>query len=606
MGPSGAPVGSQMGAQRLARTEDRVRIRADIYAKTALTAKTGCGALLGSGPRHQVHPAGQREAWVKLVPSRFLMLTLIWRSCQDLPTKGAGIPVSAQCSHRGRVCAARFTHGYPRCERYLPGRWWGLRMRSLMRRAAVVAGVVVVLLGPAVGAASAAGRVGAGTRPPAGARTVSGGSWGTAIEVPGTAPLNTGGDAQVSSVSCASAGNCSAGGYYSNPSDVPLPFVVSQARGTWGQVQMPSLAALAGSIGGAIDSVSCASAGNCSAGGDYVEAHVGYQAIVVNQVNGVWGKAKQVPGTGALNQNGAAVVDSVSCASAGNCSAGGWYTKATGSSGAFVASQVNGTWGKAHAVLATSGGASILSVSCASAGNCSAGGTYYNATTGSQAFVVSQVRGTWGKAIAVTGTGALYAGFNAQLNSVSCASAGNCSAGGTGQGLVFVVSQVNGIWGQAKQVPGTATLNTGNNAQLSSVSCASAGNCSAGGYYTDSSSHRQAFVVIQDNGTWGTAEEVPGTATLNTGNNAQISSVSCASAGNCSAGGTYATTEPQAFVVDQANGTWGTAEEVPGTATLGQSATVTSVSCAPAGGCAAGGYYWVNNVSRQAFVVSRT
>ena len=73
MGPSGAPVGSQMGAQRLARTEDRVRIRADIYAKTALTAKTGCGALLGSGPRHQVHPAGQREAWVKLVPSKVLM-----------------------------------------------------------------------------------------------------------------------------------------------------------------------------------------------------------------------------------------------------------------------------------------------------------------------------------------------------------------------------------------------------------------------------------------------------------------------------------------------------------------------------------------------------
>jgi hypothetical protein len=139
------------------------------------------------------------------------------------------------------------------------------------------------------------------------------------------------------------------------------------------------------------------------------------------------------------------------------------------------------------------------------------------------------------------------------------------------------------------------------------VSCASAGNCSAGGYYADSSSHQQAFVVNQVNGAWGPAEEVPGTATLNTGNNAQLNSVSCASAGNCSAGGSYAntTTDPQAFVVNQVNGTWGTAEEVPGTATLGASAGINSVSCAPAGGCGAGGYYWANT-SRQPFVVSRT
>ena len=40
------------------------------------------------------------------------------------------------------------------------------------------------------------------------------GRWGTAIEVPGTAALNAGGDAEVTSVSCASAGNCAAGGFY--------------------------------------------------------------------------------------------------------------------------------------------------------------------------------------------------------------------------------------------------------------------------------------------------------------------------------------------------------------------------------------------------------
>ncbi len=61
----------------------------------------------------------------------------------------------------------------------------------------------------------------------------------------------------------------------------------------------------------------------------------------------------------------------------------------------------------------------------------------------------------------------------------------------------FVVSQVNGAWHTAIQVPSTATLNTGGNAFVQSVSCASAGNCSAGGGYTDSSGHTQAFVVTE-------------------------------------------------------------------------------------------------------------
>jgi len=49
----------------------------------------------------------------------------------------------------------------------------------------------------------------------------------------------------------------------------------------------------------------------------------------------------------------------------------------------------------------------------------------------------------------------------------------------------------------AIEVPGTATLNKGRNALVESVSCPSAGNCGAGGSYTDSNGHLQAFVVMQ-------------------------------------------------------------------------------------------------------------
>ena len=62
----------------------------------------------------------------------------------------------------------------------------------------------------------------------------------------------------------------------------------------------------------------------------------------------------------------------------------------------------------------------------------------------------------------------------------------------------FVVNEVSGVWATAQEVPGTAALNAGGNAGVGSVSCAPAGNCSAGGTYTDKSDHRQAFVVSQN------------------------------------------------------------------------------------------------------------
>jgi hypothetical protein len=56
----------------------------------------------------------------------------------------------------------------------------------------------------------------------------SGGTWGTAIEVPGTAALNKDGDAAINSVSCATAGNCSAGGSYIDGSHHIQAFVVGE------------------------------------------------------------------------------------------------------------------------------------------------------------------------------------------------------------------------------------------------------------------------------------------------------------------------------------------------------------------------------------------
>jgi hypothetical protein len=193
----------------------------------------------------------------------------------------------------------------------------------------------------------------------------------------------------------------------------------------------------------------------------------------------------------------------VSCASAGNCSAGGYYTiPSFGHFAAFVISQVQVRWGTAQVVPGTGSYAVVQSVSCAAAGDCSAGGYYKDSSGNIQAFVVGQVHGTWGKAKEVPGTATLNTGGFAVVNSISCAAAGNCSAAGgyetsRAHQQAFVVSQVHGTWTKAKEVPGTATLNAGGNAAVNEVSCAAAGNCSAGGYYTDSSGHQQAFMVSQ-------------------------------------------------------------------------------------------------------------
>jgi hypothetical protein len=426
----------------------------------------------------------------------------------------------------------------------------------------------------------------------------SGGTWGTAREVAGA--LNTGGFAGVVSVSCKSAGNCSAGGAYQTRSRHHEAFVVNEVRGTWRTAQ--EVAGRLNTLGIAqVNSVSCGSAGNCSAGGFYTNGSGSgaNQAFVVNERNGTWGTAEEVPGTAALNVGGAAMVTSVSCASPGNCSAGGSYFNRFAFAQAFVVNEVRGTWRTAQKVAAAissaRGDAQVRSVSCASPGNCTAGGFYTSRSGTVQAFVVNEVRGAWRAAQEVAG--ALNPGGAGQVISVSCASAGNCSAGGSTTGRsgtlqAFVVNEHNGTWGAARKIA------IGGSAEVESVSCAAAGNCRAGGTSFAASGNR-AFVVNERNGTWGTGRVIAG--------GAQLNSLSCASPGNCSAGGS--TASGQAFVVNERNGTWGAAQVVPGTAALntGRDAEVDSVSCAAAGRCSAGGDFTQNPGKRvQAFVVSES
>ena len=430
------------------------------------------------------------------------------------------------------------------------------------RSAAMATGATVALCSALLTGASTAA---AGTQAAPGARVpASAATWGAAEEVLGTAALNQGGSAQTRSVSCASAGHCSAGGYYTDGSAHQQAFVVVEKHGTWGAAEeVPGTAALNTGGGAAILSVSCASAGNCAAGGRY-ESGYHVQGFVAGERHGVWGKAAGVPGLAALHKRGGdATVISVSCASAGNCAAGGFYADGHGED--------------------------------------------------LQGFVAVERDGRWGRAIEVPGLGALNTVGQAIVNAVSCGSAGNCAAGGDytdrrGPSQGFVAVERNGRWGKAIEVPGLGALNKFGDAEVGSVSCGSAGSCAAGGYYTDGGGGMQGFVAGERDGVWGRAIEVPGLAALNKGN-ASVYSVSCASEGNCAAGGGYHNRHGgQGFVATERNGRWGTAIEVPGLGALrtGGEAWVSSVSCAPAGGCGAGGNYEERHDHLEGFVVSQT
>ena len=461
--------------------------------------------------------------------------------------------------------------------------------------------------GVVVFAAGATVLLGAGCGQAAAARAV--GSWGRAIEVPGLGALNKGGDAWIGSVSCPSAGNCVAGGDYRDRHDHYQGLVAAERNGRWGKaIEVPGLGALNQGRNAQVLSVSCASPGNCAAGGSYgARGEASGAGFVAAKRHGRWGKAIEVPGLAALNRSDYAQVTSVSCGSAGSCAAGGFYSDSDEDQHAFVAAERNGRWGQAIEVpglvaLNTAGQALVWSVSCGSAANCAAGG-FYEDSAGFQGFVAVAENGVWGTATAVPGLGAMNKGGNAAVSSVSCDSAGSCTAGGSYTGRHdhyqgFVAVEDNGVWGQPTAVPGLPKIN--------SISCPAPGTCAACGSYRDRHHHVQGLVAVEEHGVWGRATAVPGLAALNTGGNAIVYSVSCSSAGGCAAGGYYAGGGKlnQGYLAVERHGRWSTATKVPSLADLNNGATnVFSVSCPPAGTCAAGGYYTGRRHHEQGFVV---
>ncbi|HET7016135.1 MAG TPA: Ig-like domain-containing protein [Streptosporangiaceae bacterium] len=440
--------------------------------------------------------------------------------------------------------------------------------------------------------------------PPAGSAGPTG-HWGKAHRVPGLGKLTTGNNSAVTTVSCRVRGDCAAGGFYSDNGD--QAFLISEHAGTWGTA-VPAPKPDPTATDSFINALSCSTHGNCVAVGSFDMPGSPGRGFVVTQQGGHWGEPMVVSGTQILS-----TVTTVSCARDNNCVVGGFIFDGptNGASQPFVMEEVNGAWRSPQsppgldALKAVSG--LVISVSCASPGNCAATGTFRTSQQGaSETFLVDESGGNWGKAQVVPEFSMLKE-TSSFPSAISCAAPGECAVAGSYSDdpsdvheQLFVASEVHGTWGSPQQLPGTGQLNKANTAQVDALTCAGAGTCVAVGFITDRRGFRHAIISDQKNGTWQPVLEPSELKPFSEGD-----SVSCVSAGNCVvAGYAHFGEATQAFTINEVNGTWGTGQLLPGITALnaGQLVQTAFAACAAPGKCFLGGDYVDAHGNVQAFL----
>lgn len=345
------------------------------------------------------------------------------------------------------------------------------------------------------------------------------------------APVNppSGPSPSLTSVSCASAGNCVAVGGYRAANRTTRPLLVSESGGTWGAGSEPQLPANADTspdpdqpgAGGGLSFVSCPAAGECTAVGSYTNTDFGhsYYPWVVTESGGTWSAGMDA----LLPANAAALGDlevgpspffgftGLSCPSAGNCTAIGGYEDKNGGEQGLILTEHDGVWSRGvEAPLPPQAvpnsepnevNSPLVSLSCSAPDDCAAVGWYVVHSSGTtHGMLLRERSGKW-TASALALPAKAKAPNGVYMTSVSCPSRGNCLAAGDyfdhGKTYALIVREAAGTWGRAVKaaVPNGAAVSDKSHTNLNSVSCASAGACTAGGYYSNRSGVTEGLLL---------------------------------------------------------------------------------------------------------------
>jgi hypothetical protein len=262
----------------------------------------------------------------------------------------------------------------------------------------------------------------------------------------------------------------------------------------------------------------------------------------------------------------------------------------------------------------------LFSIDCVRPGFCTAGGGYATRRNPLAPMVAAQVDGQWQRATAIrlpSNSGGVRL---SEVESVSCARVGDCTAVGSYSAshertLNFTARESGGHWARALEIkpPRAADHRPAASSELRGVSCTGPGTCLAVGWYSTPGRGGLPMAVTEIDGHWTRAVELdlPANAALGSEQSALMTSVACSRTGFCTAVGGYE--DRSAHVVDMAinesGGRWQRPTEIkspPGATRQARSVVLTSVSCAGAGSCTAIGTYLDQAGNFPGLVVSET
>jgi uncharacterized membrane protein len=332
------------------------------------------------------------------------------------------------------------------------------------------------------------------------------------------------------SVSCLSADNCTAVGFYDTRYNEQT--LVERWNGaTWSIQPSPNLR------NNALESVSCSSSNSCTAVGDYF---LGPGAINTDQRpfaehwNGTRWMLQSTPSTHYYSNN----LLGISCTSATSCTAVGYYQIRTGTDVGLVEN-----WNGIRWDIQTIGEPALPqrfvleSVSCTSTRACVAVGYSYPPHAGPSGALIAELWNgkTWSFQRLPSPRGTLPSPGGAVLTGVSCVSSKACIAVGQyriagGRKFAFVERWDGTRW-TLQPAPNLVNVKSSG---LGRVSCTSSTACTAVGYYVPAG-HKVLPLVGRWDGTSWQVQTFPTPVSLSL----ELAGVSCSSISDCTAVGAY-------------------------------------------------------------------
>jgi hypothetical protein len=337
--------------------------------------------------------------------------------------------------------------------------------------------------------------------------------------------------AELNAVSCPAAGSCEAGGYFNVSSQSPQLEAVAEGwnGSSW---TLQAAATPPGATANALNSVSCVSAAFCEAVGTATDTSANDISLAEGWNGTAW-KLQATPEPAQASSGVRAIMNGVSCVSASFCEAVGYSAAGPGA----AAWEWNGTSWTAQAV---SGATDLASVSCPSATFCMAvaGNGDTDSWDGS----------TWSQSAAIPGF--------TFATSVSCVSASFCEATGISSSSTQEAAAWNGAAWSLQTTPLPAD---GNGIDLHAVSCVTADDCTAVGYYFQNTTFSQLTLAENWNGSAWVVQNTPNptNSTVNS-----LLGIWCSSASFCASVGDQqnSTTLATLTLVQVWNGTSWTTE----------------------------------------------